>query len=77
MLVVLSQCYIYVLYNSSMTNTTSLRDKGVSIAVPEGYDHYQIRALANAMYLQFYRDHEGFCFRINRDKTLLTVFSVN
>jgi hypothetical protein len=60
-----------------MTNNTSPRDKGVSIAVPEGYDNNQIRALANAVYVQFYRDHEGFCFRIDREKTLLTVFSVN
>lgn len=73
----MGQCYIYVLYNSSMTNNTSPRDKGVSIAIPEGYGHTQIATLANALYCQFYWDHDGFAYRIDKDKTLLTVFSVN
>jgi hypothetical protein len=60
-----------------MATQSSPKDKGVSIAVPEGYSHQQLIDLASALYTRFYWDHEGFAFKINKDRDTLTVFSVN
>ena len=63
-----------------MANQSYSMDKGVSIAIPEGYSLDQIRRLAGAVssrFYWFYSDHGGLAYQINKEKTLVTVFSVN
>jgi hypothetical protein len=60
-----------------MANSLSKSDNGVSVSVPAGYNPEQIIGLARAIYIQFFSDHERFCYRVNRDRSKLTVFPVN
>jgi hypothetical protein len=60
-----------------MVNSPLQFDKGVLMSVPEGYSYDQTMILANALYLQFFSEHESFCYQLDRKKNTLKIFAVN